>query len=236
MMCLDVCATDVSCRPSRYTGKERDAESGLDYFGARYYASTMGRFLNPDPQGNSYADFSNPQSWNMYLYVLNNPLKYTDPTGMYCYYGDQNSVSDGFDQSQFDYHSSRGECTAVDENGNQGQWIDDAYTHGGFDDAGRPDSAVGADSQASNSPQPTAWQAGYDLQVSSTSGLMDDELNLAMIKLLPSQVGGRPNSFSTDAPYQLFGTHYCGPGGGGATTGGLIQRARFTMLVMQLQA
>lgn len=37
--------------PSRYTGKERDAESGLDNFGARYYGSSMGRFMSPDPSG-----------------------------------------------------------------------------------------------------------------------------------------------------------------------------------------
>ena len=66
---------------SRYTGKERDSESGKDYFGARYYASSMGRFMSPDP-GNAGADITNPQSWNMYSYVLNNPLTNIDPTGM----------------------------------------------------------------------------------------------------------------------------------------------------------
>lgn len=64
-----------------FTGKERDAESGNDYFGARYYSSAMGRFLSPDPLGNQVADFSNPQTWNMYSYAVNNPLKFVDPTG-----------------------------------------------------------------------------------------------------------------------------------------------------------
>ena len=78
-----------------FTGKERDAESGLDYFSARYYGSSMGRFTSPDPlpwihwqNGNrddqqrfeSY--IANPQNFNMYAYVLNNPLNKTDPTGM----------------------------------------------------------------------------------------------------------------------------------------------------------
>jgi RHS repeat-associated protein len=71
-----------------FTGKERDAESGNDYFGARYYASTMGRFLSPDwsknPQGVPYADFTNPQSLNLYGYVLNNPLSHADPDGHEC--------------------------------------------------------------------------------------------------------------------------------------------------------
>jgi RHS repeat-associated protein len=65
---------------SRCTGKERDAESGLDYFGARYNSSNMGRFMSPDPLGGNLA---NPQSLNKYSYVLNNPLTNTDPTGLY---------------------------------------------------------------------------------------------------------------------------------------------------------
>jgi RHS repeat-associated protein len=67
---------------SRYTGKERDAESGNDYFGARYYASSMGRFLSPDD--GSDQDTDDPQSLNLYVYVRNNPLIYTDPDGHGC--------------------------------------------------------------------------------------------------------------------------------------------------------
>jgi len=64
---------------SRYTGKERDQESGLDYFGARYYASSMGRFMSADDD--KYADRTDPQTWNLYTYVRNNPLSRTDPDG-----------------------------------------------------------------------------------------------------------------------------------------------------------
>jgi RHS repeat-associated protein len=46
MMRSEICASDVCFVPSSFTGKERDAESGLDYFGARYYASSMGRLVN----------------------------------------------------------------------------------------------------------------------------------------------------------------------------------------------
>ena len=65
---------------SRSTGKERDTESGNDYFGARYYASSMGRWLSPDKP---FADqhTSNPQSWNLYAYGRNNPLKNVDLNG-----------------------------------------------------------------------------------------------------------------------------------------------------------
>src|SRR5271156_6052316 len=68
------------------TGKERDSESGNDYFGARYYASSMGRFMSPDPAGMMAADIEFPQSLNRYAYVWNNPLSFTDPTGLDCAY------------------------------------------------------------------------------------------------------------------------------------------------------
>jgi RHS repeat-associated protein len=75
----------VSAFASEFTGKERDTESGLDYFGARYYASNMGRWMSPDwasdPQSVPYASYANPQSLNLYSYVLNNPLSHTDADG-----------------------------------------------------------------------------------------------------------------------------------------------------------
>jgi RHS repeat-associated protein len=66
----------------RYTGKERDTESGNDYFGNRYYGSNIGRWISPDPGWFLAAHLSNPQSWNLYAYVLNNPLGYIDPEGL----------------------------------------------------------------------------------------------------------------------------------------------------------
>jgi RHS repeat-associated protein len=69
----------------KFTGKERDTESGLDEFGARYYASSMGRFMIPDwaakPTDVPYANFGNPQSLNLYSYVNNNPTTTRDPDG-----------------------------------------------------------------------------------------------------------------------------------------------------------
>jgi RHS repeat-associated protein len=62
-----------------FTGKERDSESGLDNFGARYMSSQYGRFMTPDSTG--YSSLANPQAWNLYAYTLNNPLKYKDPSG-----------------------------------------------------------------------------------------------------------------------------------------------------------
>jgi RHS repeat-associated protein len=65
----------------KFTEKERDTESNLDNFQARYMSSTLGRFMSPDPE-NAGADSTNPQSWNMYSYALNSPLVFTDPTGL----------------------------------------------------------------------------------------------------------------------------------------------------------
>ena len=71
--------------PYMFTGKERDNESGLDYFGARYYGSSMGRFMSPDwadkPEAVPYSSLDNPQSLNLYAYVGNNPLGRVDTDG-----------------------------------------------------------------------------------------------------------------------------------------------------------
>jgi RHS repeat-associated protein len=69
----------------KFTGKERDTESTLDDFGARYYSSQFGRFESADwsasPSAVPYADLGNPQTLNLYAYVKNNPLNLTDPAG-----------------------------------------------------------------------------------------------------------------------------------------------------------
>jgi len=62
----------------KFTGYERDAETGLDFAQARYFSSTEGRFTSADSLLGSLA---NPQSLNRYAYVVNNPLNSTDPTG-----------------------------------------------------------------------------------------------------------------------------------------------------------
>ncbi len=65
---------------NRFTGQIQDEETGLYYYNARYYDPELGRFIQPDTL---IPDLENPQSFNRYAYVLNNPLKYTDPTGHY---------------------------------------------------------------------------------------------------------------------------------------------------------
>jgi RHS repeat-associated protein len=65
-----------------FTGKERDAETGLDYFGARYYRADLGRFTSVDPMQNVGSALVDPQRWNRYTYARNSPLRYTDPNGL----------------------------------------------------------------------------------------------------------------------------------------------------------
>jgi RHS repeat-associated protein len=77
--------TTLANQTYKFTGKERDSESGLDNFGARYNASSMGRFMTPDwaakPTTVPYALFGDPQTLNLYAYVRNNPVSRADVDG-----------------------------------------------------------------------------------------------------------------------------------------------------------
>jgi RHS repeat-associated protein len=117
---LGIAGTLVETRVrSRYTGKERDAESGLDDFEARYYSSGLGRFMRPDPQ-NAGASPEEPQSWNAYAYAGNNPLNNTDPDGLnylVCEANGKNCAD--LNQKQYDEYLSslKGTNTTVDSTG-----------------------------------------------------------------------------------------------------------------------
>lgn len=117
---------------SRSSGKERDTETGLDYFGARYYGNNMGRWMSPDWSANPspvpYAKLDNPQSLNLYSYVLNNPASNRDADGHICIFGighcnndspppvkttpppvDQKAMNQSIDQ----YHPGKGKQTSA---------------------------------------------------------------------------------------------------------------------------
>jgi len=66
--------------PMHFTGKQRDTDSGLDNFEARYTSSSLGRFMSPDPNS-AGAEPGDPQTWNAYAYVTDNPVNGTDPDG-----------------------------------------------------------------------------------------------------------------------------------------------------------
>jgi RHS repeat-associated protein len=65
----------------KFTGKQHDAETGLDYFGARYYSGARGRFTTVDPELGIETALVDPQRWHRYSYVGNRPTKVVDPDG-----------------------------------------------------------------------------------------------------------------------------------------------------------
>lgn len=78
----EVTVTGPGPNELKFTGKRRDAESQLDYFGARYYGNAVGRWTSPDPINFSKKHLANPQRWNKYSYVENDPLGSIDPDGL----------------------------------------------------------------------------------------------------------------------------------------------------------
>lgn len=73
----------------KFSGKERDVESGLDYFGARYHANYYYRWLSTDPVINKPNALGNPQLWNLYSFCANNPVTFLDPDGREIFYKDE---------------------------------------------------------------------------------------------------------------------------------------------------
>ena len=63
--------------PYKFTGKELDEETGLYYYGARYYDPSIGLFMSVDPLADKYP------GWNPYNYTLNNPVRFIDPDGRF---------------------------------------------------------------------------------------------------------------------------------------------------------
>jgi RHS repeat-associated protein len=125
----------------RFTGKERDAESGLDYFGARYLSSDLGRWMTPDwaakPTDVPYATFGDPQTLNLYAYVGNNPNTGIDVDG----HVSENNTSDPGTQDSF--------CTTEDTCNNLNG------TSGSSSNGGSPS---GQNSDSSNPPAPPGAQ------------------------------------------------------------------------------
>jgi RHS repeat-associated protein len=82
---MNLAGTGGDTSPMHFTGKQKDTETGLDYFGARFNSSNLGRFMTPDWSAEEepvpYAKLDDPQTLNLYGYVRNNPLSSTDPSG-----------------------------------------------------------------------------------------------------------------------------------------------------------
>ena len=145
-------ANDLS--EQHFTGQIHDQESGNDYFNARYYSNSTGRFLSPDPSGGYYADLTNPQSFNLYSYALNNPLKFTDPTGLYCAWEDGTSDDDPSDGG-----GNPGEC-----DGQGGHWTDQSNPCMGADGVSPPSIGTSLKRRTARSQRPSHVTISIRLQ------------------------------------------------------------------------
>jgi RHS repeat-associated protein len=157
-------STDTGIDTHKFTGKERDSESGLDNFEARYYSSSLGRFMRPDPNGAGAATRV-PQSWNAYSYVLNNPINATDPTGLWCVWEDNTH-----DDRPGDGGATEGQC---DEQG--GHW-DPTDTITGMDAAGNMMQEIQVEGVLTDDDRIKIVAAGVD-SLSSTSSLSEVGVN-----------------------------------------------------------
>jgi RHS repeat-associated protein len=102
--------TDIS-----FTGQDQDTVTGLYDFMFRKYNPIQGRWLAPDPAGLRAVDPGSPQSWNRYVYVMNNPMSLIDPLGLFCQWDDGSS-----DPSDDPASGSPEACAALG-----GTWVDD---------------------------------------------------------------------------------------------------------------
>ena len=193
----------------RYTGQERDSETGLDNFGARYYGSSIGRFVSPDPSGLAFADPTNPQGFNLYSYVINSPLRFVDPTGLWHCVWDSNTGD------QDDTHENGG---ASEEECDQqyGNWTADA----GDADALEATTGGKTSENTLNSNTTENTQTGGVSYTMSGAGYDPDAANLYMFSVYLT--ADADHSFGCiakaegyggmeGAPLQYMGQPYGGP-------------------------
>jgi len=184
----------------KFTGKERDTESGLDNFGARYNASSMGRFMSPDPS-NLSVDFSLPQTWNRYAYALNNPLAVVDRNGLWPWYIHDEIIDESFPgMSKQDLQSLKDASWHMDMDEGQ-QDPANSYQHGMRDGTTNQDPLVAqqlGDDFISQQVQ-TAQQAQADWVAQGHTGIapaaltaFGNALHTVTDRTSPSHKGNQP--------------------------------------------
>jgi RHS repeat-associated protein len=195
----------------QFTGKLRDAESGNDYFGARYYVSTMARFQSPDWSAGEdpvpYAKLDNPQSLNLYSYVFNNPASGVDMDGH------QNQVPD----ADGPWSLAGSFCATEIGSNNLANCENTAYYgSGGW-------TGWGAWAQQQNAQGQTPISVDYTLHVRGWGTPLDcasDPICQIQYKQffgkIPAPNNGLPKPTLIKAT--IPGTNYCGPGGSGTPT------------------
>jgi RHS repeat-associated protein len=100
----------------KFTGHERDPETKLDFAQARYCSSATGRFMSPDDFLNDTSAVD-PASWNLYVYVRNNPLRYVDPSGEKVYVGGLNQTEQDELLRRINYTYGCQNCVSIDQDG-----------------------------------------------------------------------------------------------------------------------
>jgi RHS repeat-associated protein len=146
-----------------FTGQNSDTDPSLYDFAARRLSPSQGRWISPAPAGLAAVDPTNPQTWNRYAYVANNPLNATDPTGLY------RSAFNGCDSEQYN-------CAGGAGNGDEGENL--GPDDGNFIDASGqvygndlPNPSI----QGVN--MPTNWGPGSIMQATSNQAFIQDQLN-----------------------------------------------------------
>jgi len=127
--------------PYRFTGKEQDPETGLYYYGARYYDAKIGRFMSVDPLAEKYP------GWSPYTYTLDNPVRLVDPTGREPEWhedGDGKWVADSGDGAETlvqDARITRQEAYNIMEEQGHGTYVDknDGITKSKINPGGKVD-------------------------------------------------------------------------------------------------
>jgi RHS repeat-associated protein len=173
-----ICSTS-NLTSHKFTGKERDTESNLDNFGARYYSSAQGRFLTADwsaiPAPVPYANLSDPQTLNLYAYVGNNPLGRVDPDG-------HQQASTGTTQcgnAQCPDTAGAAAATGADKKGPQNVLVLKVGAGG----------EIGAEAKFGPATAKLSASAGVEADVPNQSANASVKMN-ADIKLGPAQLGG----------------------------------------------
>jgi RHS repeat-associated protein len=171
----------------KFTGKERDSESGLDYFGARYDASNLGRFMTPDSGVDQHPE--EPQSWNLYAYARNNPLLFVDPSGEYVCGTSmtQQQCTDfqtGLDKAQDAANAAKDKYGANSDQYKDAQRAIDAYGKAGVDNGvtlqvgdtgkyGATTTVAGGAAKTADNP------TGQNIGVKFSAGLVGDAMSEA---------------------------------------------------------